>query len=487
MRCQLIIASALFTVLVSAVPAREQVTYTYNIDQNDRAIEYLAAYLKAYTQKDYASAVSSTRDNAERERILGAEASMAVAGVNASISRGEQNDLRGTASYLDYISLNASESITRRKGAAIFSGMNYFGIGTEENRTRALDLAAIADQADIIPELRSGVDSMSLFPRLLKRGFPVQASENAALLLISRDHLSVRFNSQTLYINDEKIPDSRWKRHQVIAIYIAPGRYRLDSAPMWGAANEDGTACRMEPPYELLVSPVDVIRMHVGWESRKPNQSSVCGLYSKVLKRKSVEQLDLEPLVIGDVVTVGFPDEDHIRLLDNTAVDKIRSARTFKLLQALHALEMESLSVIEASLARLKRERDVRLSDLNRRRLEGDGSEEDALCKRKGFRPATVDYNNCYANGLTARRDREREAAARQEVERRRAAEALARADRERERARAIALEIAERERARLEIEARDPFSDAKKKCTALGIKPKTEAFGKCVLEVSRP
>jgi hypothetical protein len=122
---------------------------------------------------------------------------------------------------------------------------------------------------------------------------------------------------------------------------------------------------------------------------------------------------------------------------------------------------------------------------------EGDGSEDDLECQAKKFKPSTAAYKRCLTMVAArkvqeaaaeekrlnekAERDRKR-IAAENDAEDKKQRAAMARADAENRR------NAKEANRAVVP----EGFSAAHSKCIGLGFKPKTEGYGKCVLQLSR-
>jgi len=128
----------------------------------------------------------------------------------------------------------------------------------------------------------------------------------------------------------------------------------------------------------------------------------------------------------------------------------LRNERLRNIVERLAIFEKPFVEDLKSYVTTLRDNEAQAKKEADRIRLLGDGTPEDVVCKKRGLKPATPTYERCYVD-LAERRKKSEEQA-----------------------------------RLQAEREANDPFADAKKRCASIGIKPKTEAFGKCVLELTR-
>jgi len=154
--------------------------------------------------------------------------------------------------------------------------------------------------------------------------------------------------------------------------------------------------------------------------------------------------------------------------------------------QARNELEAKKQEILSSQMAEMRRKEEERLADeAERQRIEreGDGSEDDLVCKARKLKPSTDPYKRCRDSLATAREVREErerllaEKRYQENIERER--QARISADRKR-------AQEETRERRREEAAAKDPYFYVKEQCRELGFKDKTEKFGTCVLELSK-
>jgi hypothetical protein len=154
------------------------------------------------------------------------------------------------------------------------------------------------------------------------------------------------------------------------------------------------------------------------------------------------------------ISTKKMTSPDFLSEEELTAIRKNLANEFMKRLDTLDNLFLDDLKV---QVQALENEYGKKALLQEQIRRSGDGGEEDIACKKRGFRPSTAAYEKCYKDQTTARLKREK-----------------------------AATEAADLQKSIAEREANDPFADAKRRCLSIGLQPKTEAFGKCVLELSK-
>ena len=147
---------------------------------------------------------------------------------------------------------------------------------------------------------------------------------------------------------------------------------------------------------------------------------------------------------------LGFDREDQLKIYSNDELHQLRVNHVSEVRTLANKLRALLTNDLQQSVHNWITRRDEIRALIDKKRRAGDNSIEDLACKKRGLKPVTPAYEKCYGHLAELRQKRE------------------------------------EQSRLLAEREANNPFADAKKRCTSIGLKPKTEAFGKCVLELTR-
>jgi hypothetical protein len=277
---------------------------------------------------------------------------------------------------------------------------------------------------------------------------PLGVVGNSAQIVITREIFGNSWTSATLYLNGKKINDSLKKREAPLVIFVRPGLYELKADMYLGL-------CRMAAPLQLPLTEFERAVVHVGFTDYNP-MGIPCAIYPLV---KKLERIYMPSPAVSKESEIFFFGEKKPRLIElsESGISEIRASHRGLVIEEITELKKAGVGRLLGELEHLESKIREHQAALEKIRLEGDGSAEDIACKKRNIRPATAAYGKCYKDQTTARLKREKAAA-----------------------------EAADRQRLIAEREANDPLADAKMRCLSIGLQPKTEAFGKCVLELSK-
>jgi hypothetical protein len=407
----------------------------------------LRNFLSSVDNGDSAGAVNNLLDRGQLESLFSREqvAHLSVIGAASLLSSsGQEITAFSTleSAYLPY-SLPRKWRDDVRHAIGL---MHYYGVGTPSDLTkgRSMFTAANIDNSLKIPSQSQIVLDKFKPIKITDSIIDAMPISNGALLVFFDSHPTPRvpyisLNGKRIKLDDDK------GRHLV---YIKPGIYELQ-AGSW--------PCFLRSPYQLnaiagAVIEIDLKLVGEVLSSREQLFFKLCTTLPKITAIKSYfpsTSFD----AFGRASSIHLFGFRHLSDLEFTSIESLKSTQLEhqrEVVAIVQRLAVESRDRLQRDLVDLEATRDIERVKTERIRREGDGSIEDLACKKRGLKPSTPAYVRCYAD-LVSRKNQRGESA-----------------------------------RIQAEREANDPFADAKKRCTSIGLKPKTEAFGKCVLELTR-
>jgi hypothetical protein len=242
-------------------------------------------------------------------------------------------------------------------------------------------------------------------------------------------------------------------------LFIPPGRYEMK------AALNFNPLCGTDSSSMIELHPMSLVIIYF-----TRGKGLVCEIYPKL---ERTESYVLNPRVAEASAQSIYVATDDLaykkpEILTRDQIVSLQQDLQGQLARLLQPTAKVAFNDLVPRALELNKDLKAELAAKERIRIEGDLSKEDLICKKRGFRPSTKEYEACYQDALKRRQDAERKKAEADEKVRQQSEKA------------------AELLRRKADREANDPFADAKARCAAIGLRPKTEAFGKCVLEITR-